>query len=96
MKGDIYHMVTVNDGKFDLSTMMNMFSQMSEGRLDCDLQLLNYYEEVPISYGATITTVGEDGIELSVHQKQVMLIKNDHNTIIKSKHFHKQWGCNGM
>jgi hypothetical protein len=92
MKDDKYHLVTVKDGKSDLSTIINIFSQMSEGQLDCDLQLLNYYEEIPISYGATITTVGEDSIEVSVHQNQVMLIKNDHNTIIKSEHFHNQLG----
>jgi hypothetical protein len=92
MKDEIYHLVTVKDGKSDLCTIMNIFSQMAEGHLECDLQLLNYYEEVPISYGSTITTVGEDRIELSVHQNQVTLIKNNHDTLIKSEHFHNQLG----
>jgi hypothetical protein len=92
MKSDVYHLVTINDGKSDTSAIVKVLSDMATGRLKCDLRLLNYYNEVPVSYSSTITTVEKDSIELSVHEHQAVIMKHDNSTLIKSKHFHKDLG----
>lgn len=92
MKNDIYNLVTVNDGKSDTASIIKVFSEMAQGRLKCDLKLLNYFDEVPVSYGSTITTVNEDSVELAVHEHQALIIKHHKNTLIKSRHFHNELG----
>ncbi|MDD5286572.1 MAG: PilZ domain-containing protein [Desulfuromonadaceae bacterium] len=92
MNSHIYHLVTVNDGKSDNAAIVNVFSEMTSGRLKSDFRLLNYCDEVPVSYGATITTVEKDSVELAVHEHQALVIKQDNSTLIKSKHFHNELG----
>ena len=90
MRNDIYHLVTVNDGKSDADAIVKVFSEMETGRLKCDYKLLNYYDEVPIAYSSTITSVVKDSVELAVHEHQALVIKNDNSTLIKCKHFHNE------
>jgi PilZ domain len=90
MKNDIYHLVTVADGKSDNASIIKVFSEMAKGRLKCDLRLLNYFDEVPVSYGSSITTVDEDSVELALHEHQALIIKHHKNTLIKSSHFHNE------
>lgn len=92
MLSDVYHLVTVNDGKSDAAAIAKVFSEMATGRLKCDLKLLNYYDEVPVCYGSTITSVEIDCIELAVHEHQALVMKHDKSTLIKSKHFHNEFG----
>ena len=60
MDSDIYHLVTVKDGNSDTAEIINTLSEMAEGRLKCDLRLLNYYDEMPINYRSDVASVGED------------------------------------
>ena len=69
-----------------------VFRHAWTGRLKCDLSLLNYCNEVPVSYGATIVTVEKDSVELSVHEHQALIMKQNNSTLIKSKHFDKGLG----
>jgi hypothetical protein len=92
MKSDVYNLVSVSDGKSDAAAILKVFSEMAAGRLKCDLRLLNYYDEVPISYGTTITIVDNDSVELAVHEHQAVIIKHDKSTLLKSKHFHNEFG----
>jgi PilZ domain len=92
MKSDIYRLVTVNDGKTDTAAIVKVFDEMAAGRLKCDLKPLNYCDEVPVSYGATVTTVEKDSVELAVHEHQALVIKQDKSTLIKSRHFHNELG----
>jgi len=85
-------MVTVNDGQSDNAAIVKVFSRMAAGQLKCDLKLLNYCGEVPVSYGFDITAVGRDHVELAVHEHQAMIIKHDKYTLIKSEHFHNELG----
>ena len=64
---------------------------MATGRLKCDLKLINYYDEVPVSYGSTITSMEVDSIELAVHEYQALVMKHDKSTLIKSQHFILIW-----
>lgn len=88
MTSDVYHLVTINNGESDNAAIIKVFSEMAAGRLKCDLKLLNYYNEVPVSYDSTITTVDQDRVELMVHEHQALIITHDNGTLITSKHFH--------
>jgi len=88
MNSDAYHLVTITDGRSDSAAIIEVFSDMAEGRLANDLKLLNYYNEVPVSFGTTITRVGRDRIEVMVHEHQALIIDHDNGTLIRSKHFH--------
>jgi hypothetical protein len=92
MKNDVYHLVTVEDGKSDDAAILKVFSAIATGRLKCDLKLLNYYDEVPVSYGSTMISVNNDSVELAVHENQAVIMKHDMSTLIKSKHFHNKLG----
>ncbi len=92
MKSDVYNLVTVNDGKADTAAIMMVLSEISKGRLKSDLKLVNYCDEVPVIYGATINEVNKDSVELAVHEHQTVIMKHDKSTIIKSKHFHNGLG----
>ena len=92
MKSDIYHLVTVNDGASDSAAIIRVFSEMATGRLNSDVMLLNYYDEVPVSYGSTIASVDGDSVELKVHEHQALILKHDNSTLIKSRHFHHELG----
>jgi hypothetical protein len=92
MKNDIYHLVTVNDGASDGAAIIKVFSEMAAGRLKNDFTLLNYYDEVPVSYGSTIVAVDVDSVELKVHEHQALILKHDHSALIKSRHFHHELG----
>ncbi len=89
---DIYQIAAVDNGQADFASILKTFSKMASGRLKCDLRLLNYYQEVPVGYGATIRAVHGDSVELSVHEHQAVLIKEDQSTLIKSRHFPKELG----
>ena len=88
MNSDAYHLVTVTDGRSDSAAIIEVFSDMAEGRLTNDLRLLNYYNEVPVSFGTTITRVDRDRIEVIVHEHQALIIDHARGTLITSKHFH--------
>ena len=92
MNSDVYNLVTLNDGKSDTAAIVKVFSEMATGRLKSDLKLLNYCDEVPVIYGATITAVNGDSVELTVHENQAVIMKHDKSTLIKSKHFHNDLG----
>ena len=89
MKSDVYHLITVKNGKSDTEEIVKVFSDMAAGRLKLDLNLLNYYDEVPIDYGSTIVDVGTDNVELMIHENQALVIKQNNSTLLKSSHFHK-------
>lgn len=91
-KNDIYRIVTLDNGEADTASIINVFSEIDAGHLKCDISLLNYYNEVPVNYSATISAIDNDSLELSVHGCQAVVIKLDNSTLIKSKHFPKELG----
>ena len=88
-KNEVYHLVTVDNGMTDTASILRVFSKMTTGSLTSDIKLLNYYHEVPVNYGATISSIDKDSVELSVHENQAVVIKHDNSTLIKSMHFPK-------
>jgi len=92
LNSDIHHLVTVNDGKSDTAEIIRVFSEIAAGRLKSDLKLLNYVDEVPVSYGSVLNSVSDDSIELAVHEHQAVIMKHHKSTLVKSRHFHNELG----
>lgn len=91
-ESDAYRLVTLEDGKADADAILRVFSDMASGKLISDLRFLNYFHEVPVSYGAAIQSIEGDNVEFLVHEHQGLVIKNDRHTLIKSAHFPKELG----
>lgn len=96
VKRDTYQIVTLENGKADASAIMKVFADMAAGRIDNDLRLLNYYHEVPLSYGASILSIEEDSVELNIDRYQALVINHDKHTLLKSRHFHNELGVHGI
>lgn len=92
MAQDHYQLVTINDGKSDADAIVRTLSDVLAGRLKSDLTLLNYCNEIPVNYSTTINAVENDSVELSVHEHQALILKQNNSTLIKSKHFDKGLG----
>ena len=90
MKNEIYNLVTIKDVQSDTEDILKVFSEMAAGRLKYDLNLLNYYDEVPIGYASTIVSVDKDSVEMLVHEHQALLIKHNNSTLIKCSHFYRE------
>lgn len=89
---NVYHIVTVEDGRADSEAILKVFADMAAGDLPCDIKLLNYYREIPVSYNARIVNIAKDRVELAIHQHQALVMKFDKHTLIKSKHFRDHLG----
>ena len=86
---DIYQRIQLAGEKQDSAQIVATLAAIKEGRLKNDLKLLNFYREIPVSYGATLESVEDDFAELSVHQIQAVVISFEKVTVLKSRHFPK-------
>ena len=84
---DIYQRIQLAGEQEDRNQILATLAQICAGRLSNDLKLINYFRQVPVSYGADILTVESDSAELSVHQIQAVVITLEKVTILKSRHF---------
>lgn len=89
---NVYSIVNIRDGRTDSEEIIQVFSDMAAGKIPCDLKLLNYYREIPVSYNARVVNVTRDRVEFKIHQNQALVMKLDKHTLIKSSHFHKNLG----
>ena len=83
---DLFQIVTVEDGQKDADAIMKVFNEIHRGVIPCDVKLLNYYREVPVSFNASISNVMPDRIEMSVHQNQAVVMKHEKQTLIKCEY----------
>ncbi len=84
---DFFHLVTLEDGRKDSDAIIRVFQDIQAGKTGGDLKLLNYYREIPVSFGATITNVMDDRVDLNVHQNQAVVMKHAKQTLIKCDRF---------
>ena len=84
---EIYQKIQLAGEKEDGAQIIATLAAVREGRLKNDLKLLNYFREIPVSYGATVETVEESFAELRVHQIQAVVISFEKVTVLKSSHF---------
>jgi len=89
---DLYHLVTIEDGRKDSAAIMDVLQRIHDGKLRSDLKLLNFIREVPVSFSATLENVADDRVELSVHLNQAVMMKHDKFTLIRSAHFPQEYG----
>jgi hypothetical protein len=83
-----YDIVTRVDGKSDSDEILSILTDISAGRRKNDLKLVNYYQEMPISYGAVeIDECRGGALELTIHQNQTVVIAHQKQTVLKSNHF---------
>lgn len=92
MINTIFNLVTIVDGKTDSDAIRAVLSEMLAGRTKSDLMLVNYYEEVPVSYASSVVGVEDDCIEMAVHEHQALIMKHEKSTLIKSGHFQNGLG----
>ncbi|QXE90159.1 PilZ domain-containing protein [Geomonas subterranea] len=86
---DIYQRLHLASEAQDQAEIIATLSAIKAGKLKNDLRLLNFYREVPVSYGAEVLTVEEHDAELAVNQIQAVVIAHEKLTVLKSSHFHR-------
>jgi hypothetical protein len=86
---DIYQRIQLAGEKEDSAQIIATLAAIKAGRLKNDLKLLNFFREIPVSYGASVETVEESFAELNVHQIQAVVISFEKVTVLKSSHFPK-------
>jgi hypothetical protein len=84
---DIYRLQTVDDIHKDEKAIIDVLKGIFSGELKNDLRILNYYKEIPVSYGATISHIDEDLVEMLVHQHQAVVMYVEKTAFLKSDHF---------
>ena len=84
---DHYQLMSKNGAREDSAEIVAILQKMHRGELPADLRVLNYYEEIPVSYPASIDYLEEDMVDLTVHQHQAVVMKFEKKTILKSRHF---------
>ena len=84
----VFDIVNVAGVKEDGDAIFLLLKDIFTGKLKNDLKLLNYYEEMPISYGnPTIDNCTGGALELTVHPNQSVVIELQKQSILKSSHF---------
>ncbi len=82
-----YQIVTRINGKEDQGEILAIIGDIKSGKKKNDIRLLNYYNEIPVSYPATIDQIDRDCVEITVHQAQAAVIGLQKQTLLKSQHF---------
>lgn len=86
---DTYQRLQLTGEAQDTAEIIATLAAIRNGELKNDLRLLNFFREVPVSYGAEVLTVEPDAAELLVHQIQAVVIDQEKVTVLKSSHFRK-------
>ena len=84
---DMYQRIQVAGEVQDSAQILDILTKIKAGRLKNDVKLLNFFREIPVSYGASVETIEEDSAELLVHQVQAVVISFEKVTVLKSSHF---------
>lgn len=84
---DHYQLVSIADAREDNRQILEVLTAIEKGALPNDLRLLNYYQSIPVNFGATVESIEGDTVELSVHQQQAVVMHLEKQTFLKSSHF---------
>jgi hypothetical protein len=84
---DMYQRIQLTGEEEDHAEILAILAGVKDGRLNNDLKLLNFFREIPVSYGGQVLTVEEHHAELQVHQIQAVVISFEKMTVLKSSHF---------
>jgi c-di-GMP-binding flagellar brake protein YcgR len=81
-----YQLLTVKDVRKDDAAIIEVMSAIMANELSNDLVLLNYYNEIPVSFGATIERIDRGVVDIMVHRLQAVAMQMQAMTFIKSSH----------
>jgi len=81
-----YQLLTVKDVQRDEAAIIEVLSGIMSGKIPNDLELLNYYREIPVSFGATIERVEGGVVDMTVHELQSVTMQLQNMTLVKSRH----------
>lgn len=84
---DCYKLLNVGDVRKDEASIIEVLTAIKNNKLTNDLRMLNYYKEVPVSFGAAIDYIDRDVVEMTVHQLQATSMLSQNITLLKSRHF---------
>lgn len=85
--GDEYQLLNEAGVKEDNKQIVSILDQLGKGKLANDLRLLNYFNEVPVSYPGVVEDVEDDMVDIAVHQHQAVVMNHQKTTYLKSRHF---------
>ncbi|ABB30437.1 type IV pilus assembly PilZ [Geobacter metallireducens RCH3] len=86
---DYYQLVPDADAREDNRQILETLAAIRKGTVSNDLRLLNYYQSIPVNFGATVESIDGDTVELAVHQQQAVVMHLEKQTFLKSSHFPK-------
>ncbi len=84
---DYYQLVSVADAREDNRQILEILAAIKNGTRSNDLRLLNYYQSIPVNFGATVESLDGDTAELSIHHQQAVVMHLEKQTFLKSSHF---------
>lgn len=72
-----------------IAEIMKTFKAIADRKLPDDIQLLNYYKGIPVSYEARVIDVDKDkqSVFFEVHINQLVAAELEKKVLIKSSHF---------
>lgn len=82
-----YELLPAADVQKDGESIIEILYAVKDDKYANDIKLLNYYREVPISFGASIDHIERGMVEMTVHQIQAALMAQQKMTIMRSGHF---------
>jgi len=81
-----YELLTVQNARKDEEAILKALSAVMYNKFPNDLILLNFYNEMPISFGATIEYIDRGIVVMMVHSFQAVSMLLQNITFIKSDH----------
>lgn len=84
---ETYQLVSIKDGKQDMEDILLILKKIAAGSIRNDLKLLNYYQEVPVSYPAKIDKIDGDCVEVTVQPAQSAVLGLQKQTLLRSAAF---------
>ena len=79
-------LLTVEDVHKDEASIISVLSAIMDSRLPNDIKLLNFYRELPVSFGASIESIDRGVVQMKVHEMQVASMLIQKGTFIRSSH----------
>jgi hypothetical protein len=79
-----YHLLTVQSAPEDNAAIIKVLSVIMYNNFLNDLVLLNYHDEMPICFGATVESINNGIVAMSVHSFQAVSMLLHKMTFIKS------------
>jgi hypothetical protein len=79
-------LLTVEDVQKDEASIIKVLSAIMDSTLPNDIKLLNFYRELPVSFGVSIESVDRGVVQMKVHEMQVASMLMQKGTFIRSNH----------